>query len=60
MALLLLPPLNLMGAFLAYRSKPHATGVQISITRLHAGTSEELVEHFHAFIPPEPWKSRGR
>jgi hypothetical protein len=52
MALLLTLHLNLMGAFLAYRSKPHATGVQISITRLHAGISEELVEHFHAFIPP--------
>jgi hypothetical protein len=52
MASLLMPHLDLVGAFLAYRSKPHATGVQISITRLHAGISEELVDHFHAFIPP--------
>jgi hypothetical protein len=49
---LLLPHLDLARAFLAYRSKPHATGAQLSITCLYAGISQFIAERFHAFIPP--------
>ena len=52
MALLLLLDLHLMEAFLIHRSKPHATGAQLSIACLYAGISEFIAERFHAFIPP--------
>jgi hypothetical protein len=57
---LLMPHLDLTGAFLAYRSKPHAADAQQLITRLHAGISEFIAERFRAFIRPRGWKSGGR